>query len=105
MWRHALGLLRLLWRGRETRSALGSTTGHDPAKEIAGSVANLRGLRLRRTVMLRVLAGAAASLDFALQLGDAILVPAEAMRTGVVCGRGVRGADLLCLHLVVLLLE
>jgi len=55
--------------------------------------------------MLRVLAGAAASLDFALQLGDAILVPAEAMRTGVVCGRGVRGADLLCLHLVVLLLE
>jgi hypothetical protein len=85
MGRHALLLLGLL-RGRgEARAALGSAAGHDAAEEVAGAVANLRGLGLGRAVVLAVLGGAAALLEFALELGDAVLI--------------------LCLHLVVLLLE
>jgi hypothetical protein len=87
MRRHALLLLGLL-RGRgEARTTLRGAAGHDAAEEVAGAVANLRGLRLglRRAVVLAVLSGAATLLDLALKLGNAVLV--------------------LCLHLVVLLLE
>lgn len=77
MWRHALGLLGLLWRRRETGAALGSAAGHDTAKEVARPVANLWGLGLGRAMVLRVLAWAAAGLDFTFKLGYAVLVPAD----------------------------
>lgn len=74
LWRHAMALGRLLWRRRQSRTTLGSTACHYAAEQVTRPVADLRRLRLRGAVVLRVLAGAAASLEFALQLGDALLV-------------------------------
>jgi hypothetical protein len=74
LWWHAVALGRLLWRRRQSRAALRSTACHYAAEQVARSMANLRRLRLRWAVMLRVLAGAATSFEFALQLGDALLV-------------------------------
>jgi hypothetical protein len=73
LWRHAVALGWLLGRRCQSRTTLGSTASHDAAKQIAGSMADLRRLRLRGAVVLRVLAGAA-SFEFALQLGDSLLV-------------------------------
>jgi hypothetical protein len=75
MRRHALWLLRLLWRGRQSRAALGRTASHDATEEVAGPMADLRWLRLGGAVVLRALAGTTARLDFALELRDPVLVP------------------------------
>jgi hypothetical protein len=72
MRRHALRLLGLLRRRRKTGAALGGTASHYSTKEVAWSMTDLRRLRLGRAV--RVLAGATASLDFALELRNAVLV-------------------------------
>lgn len=66
LWWHAMSLWWFLWRRCQSRATLGSATRHDAAKEVAGSMANLWWLRLRRAVVLRVLAGSAASLNFTL---------------------------------------
>lgn len=66
LWWHAMSLRWFLWRRRQSWATLGSTTRHDAAKEVTGSMANLWRLRLRGAVVLRVLAGSAASLDFTL---------------------------------------
>lgn len=73
MWWHTLGLLRLLWRRRQPWTTLCSASGHDAAKQVAGSMADLRGLRLGGAV-LRVLAGTAAGLDLALELRNPVFV-------------------------------
>lgn len=65
LW-HSMSLRWFLWRRSQSRATLGSTTRHDAAKEIAGSMANLWRLWLRGAMVLRVLAGSAASLDFTL---------------------------------------
>lgn len=65
-----LGLLR---RRSQTRTAL-VVASHDAAEEIAGPVANGGRRGLRGAVVLRVLAGATASFEFAVQAGNLILV-------------------------------
>jgi hypothetical protein len=70
--RHALRLLRLLWRRSQTRTALGRTASHYSTEEVAGSMANLRRLGLRRAV--RVLAGATTGFYFALELRNTVFV-------------------------------
>lgn len=103
---HALGLLRLLWRRREARTALGSTASHYAAEQITRTVADLGWLRSRRAAVLGVLAGAAAGFQVALEMRNPLLVPEvwSAIRRHMrwrVWGE----RDLLCFHLVVLLLE
>lgn len=66
LWWHAMSLLWFLWRRSQSWATLGSTTRHNTAKEVARSMANLWRLRLRGAVVLRVLAGSTASLDFTL---------------------------------------
>jgi hypothetical protein len=73
VWWHALGLLRLLWRRSKTWTTLSSASGHDTTEQVAGSMANLGGLRLGGAV-LRVLARTATGLDFALELRNPVLV-------------------------------
>jgi hypothetical protein len=75
--RHALGRVGVLGRGSESGAALVGATGHDAAEEVAGAVANLGGLGLGGAVVVGALAGAAALFEFALELGDAVLVPAR----------------------------
>jgi hypothetical protein len=70
--RHALRLLGLLRRRRKTGTALGGTASHYSTEEVARSMTDLRRLGLGRAV--RVLAGATAGLDFALELRNAVLV-------------------------------
>jgi hypothetical protein len=61
-----MALGRFLGRRSQSRAALRSAASHYAAKEVARSMADLGRLGLRRAVVLRVLAGAAASFDFAL---------------------------------------
>jgi hypothetical protein len=76
VWRHALRRIAVL-RGRgKAGAALVGAASHYTAKEIARSMADLGRLRLRGAVVVRALAGSAALLDFALELSDAVLVPA-----------------------------
>ena len=75
--RKTSGLLRLLRRRRQTWAAL-VVAGHDAAEQIARPVSNRWRRRLRGAMVLRVLAGATAGLEFALQTGDLLLVPATA---------------------------
>jgi len=70
MGRHALRLLRLLWRRRQSGTALSGATCHDATEQVAGSMANLGWLRLGRAM----LAGAATGLQFALELCDPVIV-------------------------------
>jgi hypothetical protein len=72
--RHALRLRGLLWRRCQARAALSCTAGHNTTKQIARSMANLRRLGLGWAAVLRVLAGTAAGLYFALELGNPVLV-------------------------------
>jgi hypothetical protein len=74
MRRHALRLWGLLWRRCQARAALSCASGHNTTEEIARSMANLRRLGLGWAAVLRVLAGTAAGLYFALELGDSVLV-------------------------------
>ena len=76
VWRHALRRIAVL-RGRgKAGAALVGAASHYAAKEIARSMADLGRLRLRGAVVVRALARAAALLDFALELSDAVFVPA-----------------------------
>ena len=64
-------------RGRgKARAALVGAASHYAAEEVAGSMADLGRLRLRGAVVVGALAGAAALLDFALELSDAVFIPA-----------------------------
>lgn len=114
-------LRRLLWRRGQARATLGSAACHYTTEQVARTVADLGRLRLRGTVVLRVLAGTAAGLELAFQLGDALFVPAIKVSIGksarryateiffqagiptMRCGANMR--CLLCFHLVVGLLE
>ena len=49
-------------------------------------MADLRRLGLRRAVVVGALAGAAALLEFALELGDSVFVPAAVLADGVIVG-------------------
>jgi hypothetical protein len=69
---HALRLLGLLRRGRQTGAALGGTASHYSTEEVARSMTDLRRLGLGRAV--RVLAGATTRFNFALELRNAVLV-------------------------------
>jgi hypothetical protein len=71
---HALGLLRLLGRRRESRTALSSAASHDSTKQIPWSMAYLRGLGLRGAAVVGVLAGSTTCLEFALKLGDPVFI-------------------------------
>lgn len=76
---HARRLGGLLWRRGQAWAALGSAARHDAAEEVAGAVANLGRLGLRRAgVVLGTLAGPAAGLELALQLHDALFHPGRA---------------------------
>jgi hypothetical protein len=76
VWRHALRRIAVL-RGRgKAGAALVGAASHYAAEEVARSMADLGRLRLRGAVVVRALAGAAALLDFALELSDAVFVPA-----------------------------
>ena len=75
MWWKTAWLLRLLWRWGQAGSTLGIAS-HDAAKEVAGAMANGRGLWLRRPVMLRVLAGPAAGFEFTAEASILIFQPA-----------------------------
>jgi hypothetical protein len=99
---HALRLLRLLRGRRQPGATLSSASGHDTAEEVARAMANRGRLWLRRAVVLRVLAGAAAGLEFALELCDPVLVSVFYEYVAWPC-RSRR--CLLYFHLVVLLLE
>lgn len=112
MWWHALGLVGLLGRRCQSRAALSCTPGHYASKEVAGAMANLWRLRLgRSTVVLRVLAGATARFQFALELRNPFFIPAmvsfELHRNrGIARKQPVKMVEnLLCLHRVVLRLE
>jgi hypothetical protein len=71
---HARRLRRLLrWRS-QTWATLRSASGHYSTEQVAGAVANLRRLGLRRAAVLRALAGTATGLDFALELQNSVLV-------------------------------
>jgi hypothetical protein len=71
---HTLRLLRLLRRRCQARTTLSCTTSHYSTEEVAGPVANLGRLGLGRAVVLRILAGTTAGLDFALKLRNPVLV-------------------------------
>lgn len=73
MGRHALRLLRLLRWWCQSRATLSCAAGHDATEEVAGPMSDLWWLRLRRP-KVRALAGATAGLEFALELGDSVLV-------------------------------
>jgi hypothetical protein len=77
VWWHSLGLLRLLWRGCQSRAALSCTSSHNTAEEIAWPMANLGWLRWRGAVVLRTLAGTTARLDFAFELRNPVLVSGD----------------------------
>jgi hypothetical protein len=62
-------------RGKAGATLVGAAS-HYAAEEVARSMADLGRLRLRGAVVVRALAGAAALLDFALELSDAVFVPA-----------------------------
>ena len=49
---HTLRLLGLLWRGSQTRPALGCTASHYSTKQVAGSMTDLGRLGLRWTAVL-----------------------------------------------------
>ena len=71
--RKTAGLLGLLGRRRQTRAAL-VVACHDAAKQVAGPM-SYRGRRwLRGAMVLRVLARAAAGLEFALQAGNLLFI-------------------------------
>lgn len=74
LWRHAVGRIAVLRRRSESRPTLIGAARHYATEEIAGSMANLGRLGLRGTVVVRALAGATALLQFALELGDSVLV-------------------------------
>jgi hypothetical protein len=108
-----MALRRLLWRRRQSRATLSSTTCHYAAEQVARSVTDLGRLRLRWAVVLRVLAGAAAGFKFALQLGNSLLISAIKVSVrSVACqklavvfrGRWI-WTRLLCFYLVVRLLK
>lgn len=52
VWWHALRLLRLLWRRRQTRATLSRTASHDSSEKIAGAMADCWGLRLGRAAVM-----------------------------------------------------
>lgn len=74
LWGHAMGRVGVLRRGSQPRSALVGAARHYTTKEVAWPVANLGRLRLRWAVVVGALAGAAALLKFALELGDSVFV-------------------------------
>ena len=74
--RHAVRRVGVLGRRSEARTALVGAACHYATEEVARPVSDLRRLRLRWAVVVGALAGAAALLEFALELGDSVLVPA-----------------------------
>ena len=97
-------------RGRgKARAALVGAASHYAAEEIAGSMADLGRLRLRGAVVVGALAGAAALLDFALELSNAVFIPAPWLGAALSLEwkrkRKRHGGRVLGLHLVMLVLE
>ena len=104
---HAMGRIAVLRRRGKAGAALVGAASHYAAEEVAGSMADLGRLWLRGAVVVRALAGAAALLDLALELSDAVFIPAPRLGGGSLAGTGRarHGGRVLGLHLVVLALE
>ena len=71
-----MGRIGVLGRRSQSRAALAGAACHYATEEVARSVADLGRLWLRWAVVVRVCAGAATLLKFALELGNPVLVPA-----------------------------